>query len=59
MFVGYRCNSAKVKEGIRIQSLRSKIAKVKSLFKCGTIKKFNILTTWNCLLLFILLFVAS
>jgi hypothetical protein len=56
MFVGYRCNAAKVKEGIRIRSLRSKIAQVKSLFKCGTIKKFNLLTTWNCLLFFILLF---
>ena len=56
MFMGDRCNAAKVKEITKIRSFGSKIAQVKSLFGCGTNKKFNILTTWNYLLSFILLF---
>ena len=54
--MGYCGKAAKVKEIIKIRSSRSKIAQVKSLFGCGTNKKFNILTTWNYLLIIILLF---
>ena len=53
--MGYRCDAAKETEIIKIRSFRSKITQVKSLFECGTNKKFNILTTWNYLLIFILL----
>lgn len=55
MFMGYRCDAAKETEIIKIRSFRSKITQVKSLFECGTNKKLNILTTWNYLLIFILL----
>jgi len=55
MFMGYRCDAAKETEIIKIRSFRSKITQVKSFFECGTNKKFNILTTWNYLLIFILL----
>ena len=54
--MGYRSNAAKVKEIIKIRSFRSKIIQAKSLFDCGINKKFKILTTWNYLLFFILLF---
>jgi len=54
--MGYWYDAAKVKEIIKIRSFRSKITQIKSLFGCGTNKKFNILTTWNYLLFFILLF---
>ncbi|MDH3835116.1 MAG: fibronectin type III domain-containing protein [Desulfobacteraceae bacterium] len=53
MFMGYRCNAAKVKEIIKF---RSKIAQVKRLLGCGTNKKLNRLNTWNHFLFFILLF---
>jgi len=48
--MGYWYDAAKVKEIIKIRSFRSKITQIKSLFGCGTNKKFNILTTWNYLL---------
>ena len=54
--MGYRYNAAEVKEIIRKPNFRSKITQVKSLFNCGINKKFNILTIWNCLLFFVLLF---
>jgi len=54
--MGYGCNAGKVKGIIEIRGFQNKIAHVKSLFKCGTNKKFNILTTWNYLLIFTLLF---
>ena len=56
MFMGCRCDAAKVKEIIKIRSFQSKSAQVKSLLVCGSNKKINILTTWNYLLIFILLF---
>ena len=54
--MGYGCNAGKVKGIIEIRGFQNKIAHVKSLFKCGTNKKFNILTTWNYLFIFTLLF---
>jgi len=53
--MGCRCDAAKVKEIIKIRSFQSKVAQVKSLSGCGANKKFNILTVWNYLLIFILL----
>lgn len=55
MLMGYWYHAAKVKEILKIRSSQSKIKHVKNLFGCGINKKFNILTTWNYLLFFILL----
>ena len=55
MLMGYMCDAAKVKKINKIQSFRSKIAQIKSLFGCGTNKTINILITWNYLLIVILL----
>lgn len=57
--MGYWYHAANVNEIIKTRSFRSKIAHVKSLFGCSINKKLNILTSWNYLLFFILLFFCS
>ena len=52
----YGCNVRKVGRIIKIRGFQNKITHVKSFFECGTNKKFNILTTWNYLFIFTLLF---
>lgn len=54
--MGNRCGVDKVKGIIKRRSLRSKVAKSKSPFKCGTNQKIKHLITWHYLSIFVLLF---
>ncbi len=54
--MGHRCDTAKIKESLKILSFRSKISQIKNLFGCTANKKTDMVVRWNHLWVVALLF---